>query len=1664
MSNLFNRTIIYLTIFGLVINLSWPIFALAIDKSAYGTVKINDGGGPAPYDPTDGLTQFANSFSADALIREKLNIDGFDKEKLDEYAKVAEYVQKHPGVSYDKAITDSGVKKLQTYDIRLIRSIDYLVNSLGADEEWLKIDTIAKGYTGNNNKYEQDYNFKPDEAVTISPHYTGQAAKISQKDYLRYVSITRDENGQIVDKKKIKKQPIELSWQESNPSTNQNPPMLNQNPLSLFNGLLGASINNWLSSVTGEDYTQMNIDGRALPQIIKQMGAFNINKEYNLPVDNDIAFSASDLKSFGNETGSTILEESFNQKISKYGFSGSNLLDWQMNIGRSTIESRMGLASGSLKSDISQGIISLVGERKIEDSLKLTEGTLTDLKNKEDLEEKVGNGYLYKINIDYKNFDGDNYEKTRAKNDTEKFDAIFADPNLVDGLLSVPYGTTAKYKNNESNTKEYKKEIGKALLDQKVYFYQNNENCTSAGCVTSNSRDEVFDVGEYNPTPGSNQKSLIDRFLDGDNNAFKDIGLDAIAKVFANEKETRDVIKNWLNNKTIDKDENGVEKINLEAIAGKFGLRKNDLWAIFANDNSKEVFQRVGQTELISNLEEKDQAEINSYLPALESDDFYNTRLDNIKNAATTLSKTSSLNTLASEIVNLALDAKNAKDSTAPDAIANYRYNKIMDNSYEISIRISKIDKQTDKKDDIKTIRQNLNEIIESRSLKKLSDYDTNSIPGIKSNIGVGLTLESVINVLKDKDSIDSLKLKVGLETWSTKIFNKDLTNTLSNALTEIENNKTQKPSEIIFSKLGSDTLEETAKEFNSSFELDGSYKITATDLALFVNGDFKILMKIGNSILDKSMSMADNASYDIITNKSSWQNETGKTGVNQIWNMFGLAGGPANYDSNILNQLSQNYLEQNLGLLKNSFSGSLNDVIGKNGLERTLNAFGINIPSSITSIKFTDPLLFDINLKNFFDGQIKIGDSDFWKNLGNMDMINSVLSQSGFSNLGINDIKNILTGNGNIGSMLDKIGNSDFFKNTLGSDNLNSIFNLNGTVGNLENVFNDLKNNPANAINTLSQLTNTNIVGQFGIDITKIFTDPANQGKVIQDLGMQIMSKNFGVDPALVGTAGDLIGQFFKNGQKTPDILNSLGTLVQNYTGIPYIDDALKFFKGDASGGLLAMGASEMQQQLSSMGITGISYDDIRKAYFDIKPGSDSWNKAWDSAYAQAHAIPGWNDFDFGTKATMLDAFHEQALNKIKTDAAKNIEYGLMDGGLNQLIPGGGSFVGFSRMMLEGSVDDKIKASAMLLGNVVGGSEVGKWIADIKVAEDLAKFLKDPKNNKMPSEALGYLDSVFGKWLGDVPSGFSNALMGAISGDMTMFKQMGESFMVSKLCGFMDKALGSEATGIAFMAYSMYQSYQTAVNALGSAISTFDPSKIAAASLQLNMLTAGMVATVANMVLGQTLANFDQSLGLPAGTSSLILTGVIYGLMVPGITAGALLGMMAMPIAGLILGPLLGGGLLGGILGGAAGGTTEIHITGCGYWPEFEEKNTGPDGKCPEELVLMGGMDEKLLKPYLKKVAEYKIQLLLKNLLEMPNEDKIGQFLTYDERREMLPTQIRTYDPEDIVKNSILAEKQYDTYDNTGGSILWLLMKTDSIRKGIGWSKYFMKDLGFSY
>ena len=427
--------------------------------------------------------------------------------------------------------------------------------------------------------------------------------------------------------------------------------------------------------------------------------------------------------------------------------------------------------------------------------------------------------------------------------------------------------------------------------------------------------------------------------------------------------------------------------------------------------------------------------------PDRQDNSFYDQKFEEVKKTAQNISKDKNLKSFADKIINLCDEAINSENITSADLIIDNQYKTIINNAYEIEKNISFIDKNSSNKNNINNINYAVNDIIQGRELKNPSNIIEDEITGFPPDELTGLTRENIMKVINGKMSINELKTLIGLEAWSLNIFNQEPDNLLYSAMEEIEKNKNALPSKIIAEKLGSENVSEAASYLNSEFELNGTpYEISALDYEQFLNGDYKILFSVGNIIIDESLSMHAGATADFLSNNTNWQDQQGKSGLDKIWEMLGLGNFTGSYDGNILQKLSQNFLEQNLGLENNSFYGSIDDVVKRNGIERTLYAFGFNIPSSISDLQFTNPAIYDQKLQEFY-GQIKSLSPNAW-NFQSEDLIRQAMQTVGLGNINIDQIKNIFSGQSDFSNILNTVTNtigSNYFTN----DYMQNFFQL---------------------------------------------------------------------------------------------------------------------------------------------------------------------------------------------------------------------------------------------------------------------------------------------------------------------------------------------------------------------------------------------------------------------------------------------------------------------------------------------------------------------------------------------------------------------------------------------------------------------------------------------
>jgi len=206
-----------------------------------------------------------------------------------------------------------------------------------------------------------------------------------------------------------------------------------------------------------------------------------------------------------------------------------------------------------------------------------------------------------------------------------------------------------------------------------------------------------------------------------------------------------------------------------------------------------------------------------------------------------------------------------------------------------------------------------------------------------------------------------------------------------------------------------------------------------------------------------------------------------------------------------------------------------------------------------------------------------------------------------------------------------------------------------------------------------------------------------------------------------------------------------------------------------------------------------------------------------------------------------------------------------------------------------------------------------------------------------------------------------------------------GPSFALNFVGGFVDKTFGLPP-GTSQNLYNLYQNFKQAEQAFAASGGS------GASGANLANAKAAAISYAARLVLGDTLAKWDEQLGLAPGTLSLLLDATISFLYGNWIQA-------AIDVAIILYNNLFGVYKV------------EYLCTADGYYPSIESPPS-PDIVDNGNLGVWNGIDSKTRERKIIEAAQYKANKFIQNLYDMPSS-------TDDQK--LVPTQVMTGRWEDV-------------------------------------------------
>lgn len=606
-------------------------------------------------------------------------------------------------------------------------------------------------------------------------------------------------------------------------------------------------------------------------------------------------------------------------------------------------------------------------------------------------------------------------------------------------------------------------------------------------------------------------------------------------------------------------------------------------------------------------------------------------------------------------------------------------------------------------------------------------------------------------------------------------------------------------------------------------------------------------------------------------------------------------------------------------------------------------------------------------------------------------------------------------------------------------------------------------------------------------VDTVNLFTGTQQDKTAAQDrLAEALTTKLTAAVPAKIGdfdTKGlidhdtikkDLISLFSSGGGNPGSTVFPVAGAIQNITdysnslndlGLKVITDSDKGLIVENFGSVVP----QYQNQMKAAGVYASSAEE-KKAIYDNIINNDALAKnATDALAGKPNLtlpVDGVNTqmFDINQIGKYIQTEFQKKVEEIKKTKLDELATSQMDKYLmDQKIPP------IANALLKGTESDKqLAIKNYVIYYLNNGQGVAKW--GVTIADTLSESLI--KHQPVDKAKLGSafdvamkdlfkLDNVppgLGQGLAEwvTPGGNSNALKTALKDnailygttllDKTLKIPLGSTYTMYSAWNSYTQALNGYHAATAEVAKALAASSDT-TQLVNNAKTLVKAEATSAAKLaQFKATTANIVIMAVNLVFGETFNKIDQQIGLPSGTTSLVVSVVLYSILA-GVSLAAAAAIFWPAIAILVLGEVFG------LFGGQQKQKTtkvEVVYTACKYWPGFD---SGPPSdiapECPAEFH---GETQADFAKGAQTAANHVIKnRLLYNLLNM------GERM---DDKEMLPTRIETFSPDHVSYLSGVADKIYG--DGTAGSMAKLIQ--EGSRRGFGPNKTLWDRVLYSY
>lgn len=980
------KILIIVIIFTFLVEFFAPQISYALDEKKENSVPAECG----PLNQTDQLADVINQLyqtirnflSLSDSKKPKLKIDAYDYSELKKYTVLYEAIKNDPeflkAYQQNPVIPEELKKEYDItsdpsqFDVRILNSILNLVTPKktgGAGREWIKVASIVKGYTSektaNPSRKADPAQNKKDDSIKnmIAAQHDGQGADITEIDKLRGTKFVYklDENGNEVLAEKIKMDdlPIQVAWQTDKATSNvqDTPQQFGANLAQVAKNFYSQELN----STLGKLLSQQGIDlrdmvgtgnildpGGNLSTITNYVSGLLLKDNWDIPTATAIG---GNLGNSGKNIGQSTLSETLNSLIPSSGLGGSNTKEMMINAGRERLAKNMGLPANSFQNggDNSKELFDSLGRRVMENNLALSSGSLSgNTLNKDDLYKKIGQGFIEKaLNLEPGSFAGNSLEEIKSKVGQAQIQDMLDYSEFVDGILYLDPSTTASGMNSPAN---FKLIVGKKVIENKIEAY-------AKGPDGSDKRDEVLNL--YNP----DKPGIVQKFLDNDQNIFKEIGIDAAAKALSLDTDSQKVIRNWFTTGQIETDpqRDNTPKVDEELLAESVNLKPYDLWRAFVYNQGNDVFERYGWISWLSALAPSYDKDAAGNVNSSPVEEFYRTRYVEIKNLAADLGKStknSAIKALSGEIFTLAeeMEKYGTDPMKATQTILWPYEEKTKDAIARISGKIAEIEK-LEPNMNLGTIKKTAFEIIEGTPLPELSQISENDITGLTRPYYLSPNyLTDFMQVLRNQKSMNDFVVEQGL-TYLGSVASLDNPSDLIGIWRNIKNNSNQNAVDVLKNALGTDQLKGVAGEINNGLGVapwegeNDYYKVSVEDVAKFLVGAVSSFnLKLGSYAMDNALYFSPgNGSREIIKG-ASLDSAMPTSGLNRFISQVLGRVETVPQDGNVSDNMVRLYLAEGLGLSKKFAFNTAAYLQEARNYARILQAFGVKIPDTLGS------------------------------------------------------------------------------------------------------------------------------------------------------------------------------------------------------------------------------------------------------------------------------------------------------------------------------------------------------------------------------------------------------------------------------------------------------------------------------------------------------------------------------------------------------------------------------------------------------------------------------------------------------------------------------------------------------------------------------------------